>query len=77
MFKHYRVGLTICLVLAVFPSCPALALDATSKPRIAYALGGGGARGAAHIGALRVLDKAGIKPDIVVASSTGALIGAW
>jgi NTE family protein len=44
-------------------------------PRIGLALGGGVARGWAHIGVLRALDRAGIRPDIVCGTSIGALVG--
>jgi NTE family protein len=47
------------------------------RPRIALVLGSGGPRGYAHIGVLRVLEEAGIRPDLVVGSSVGALIGAF
>jgi NTE family protein len=43
--------------------------------RLGLALGGGGARGLAHIGVLRVLDKASIPIDLVVGTSAGALVG--
>jgi NTE family protein len=46
------------------------------RPVIGLALGGGGLRGYAHIGVLRALEEAGIKPDIVVGTSAGALVGA-
>jgi len=46
------------------------------RPRIGLALGGGGARGFAHIGALRVLEQEKIPIDIVVGTSVGSLIGA-
>ncbi len=47
-------------------------------PRIGLALGGGAARGWAHIGILRALDKAGIRPDVIAGTSMGALAGgAW
>lgn len=46
-----------------------------SGPRIGLALGSGVARGWAHIGVLRGLERAGIKPDIVCGTSIGALIG--
>ncbi len=46
------------------------------KPRIGLALGGGSARGWSHIGVIRVLEQAGIKPDIVCGTSIGALVGA-
>src|SRR3954467_13496196 len=44
--------------------------------RTALVLSGGGAKGLAHIGVLRVLDSLGIRPDLVVGSSMGAIIGA-
>ncbi|MEM5345517.1 patatin-like phospholipase family protein [Paraburkholderia azotifigens] len=44
--------------------------------RIGLVLGGGAARGWAHIGAIRALHEAGIKPDIVAGTSIGALVGA-
>jgi NTE family protein len=49
----------------------------TPAPRLALVLGSGGPRGYAHIGVLRVLEEAGIEPDLVVGSSVGALIGAF
>lgn len=45
------------------------------KPVIGLALGGGAAKGFAHIGVLRVLEEHGIEVDIVAGSSAGALIG--
>ena len=45
-------------------------------PRIVLALGGGGARGFAHIGVLQVLKEAGIRPWGIVGTSMGALVGA-
>jgi len=44
--------------------------------RIGLALGGGSARGWAHIGVIRALADAGIEPDIVCGTSIGALVGA-
>ncbi|TFG37994.1 MAG: patatin, partial [Syntrophobacterales bacterium] len=46
------------------------------KIQIGLALGGGGARGFAHIGVLRVLEEENIPIDIIVGSSSGALVGA-
>ncbi|WP_338300673.1 patatin-like phospholipase family protein [Pandoraea sputorum] len=45
------------------------------KSRVALVLGGGGLRGFAHIGVLQALEKAGIRPDLVVGTSIGAIIG--
>lgn len=43
--------------------------------RIGVALGGGGARGWAHIGVLRTLTRAGFKPEIIAGTSMGAIVG--
>jgi NTE family protein len=45
-------------------------------PRIGLALGGGAARGFAHIGVIQVLEAAGIQPDLVVGTSAGSLVAA-
>lgn len=47
-----------------------------AEPRIGLALGGGGARGLAHIAILEAFDEAGIKPAAIAGTSIGALIGA-
>ncbi|MCF6477011.1 patatin-like phospholipase family protein, partial [Nonomuraea sp. MG754425] len=44
--------------------------------RTAFVLGGGGVLGAHEVGMLRALDEAGIRPDLVVGTSVGALNGA-
>lgn len=46
------------------------------KPTIGLALGGGAARGWAHIGVIQALDDIGVRPDIVSGTSIGALVGA-
>lgn len=57
------------------PGVPPLAAVST-RPRISLVLGGGGLRGYAHIGVLQALEDAGIKPDMVVGTSIGSIIGA-
>lgn len=47
------------------------------RPKIGLALGGGGARGAAHVGAISVLDRAGIKFDYVTGTSIGSVVGGF
>ena len=48
----------------------------TTIPRLALVLGSGGPRGFAHVGVLKVLEENGIKPDLVIGSSVGAMVGA-
>jgi NTE family protein len=48
-----------------------------ARTKIGLALGAGGAKGYAHIGALRVFEQAGYTVDCVSGSSIGAIVGAW
>lgn len=52
-----------------------LSAQACQSARTALVLSGGGAKGLAHIGVLRVLDSLGIRPDLIVGTSMGAVIG--
>ena len=67
--------------LFVFLLCFGFALSialpsfAKQRPRVALVLSGGGARGGAHIGVLRVLEREGIPIDLIVGVSYGALVG--
>lgn len=61
---------------AAIPAGAAEDPAAERRPRIALVLGGGGAKGAAHIGVLRVLDELRIPIDCVTGTSMGALVGA-
>ena len=49
---------------------------APARPVIALALGGGAAKGFAHIGVIKALEAQGIVPDIVVGTSAGSVVGA-
>lgn len=46
----------------------------TRAPRLGIALGGGAARGFAHIGVIQVLEREGIRPDLVAGTSAGSLV---
>ena len=56
------------------PPAPPKPPKPPTPPRIGLALGGGAARGFAHIGVIQVLEEAGIKPDLVVGTSAGSLV---
>src|SRR5688572_2569981 len=73
MLRHGRVLLTAMLVVGL----PVLASDdpPPPRPRIGLALGGGGARGAAHVGVLKVLERLRVPVDYVAGTSMGAIIG--
>jgi len=55
---------------------PAATPDEARPVRIGLALGGGAVRGAAHVGVLNILDKAGLAPAVITGCSAGALVGA-
>ena len=46
-------------------------------PRVALVLSGGAVRAFAHLGVLRVLEREGLRPDLIVGSSAGAMVGAY
>ena len=56
------------------PPLPSVAVP-RPRPRIGLALGGGAARGFAHVGVIKVLETQGIAPDVVVGTSAGAVVG--
>ena len=60
----------VCLLLAVMTVVPCL-----SRKKVAVVLSGGGAKGVAHIGALKVIEEAGLPIDIVTGTSMGSLVG--
>ncbi len=66
-----------CLAMAILASsCPAADAEADStQPRIGLVLGGGGARGAAHVGVLKVLEEMRIPLSCVVGTSMGSIVG--
>ena len=47
----------------------------TKKPTVALVLGGGGAKGFAHVGVIKALEENGITPTLVVGTSVGSLVG--
>ena len=75
-FKHTL----ICLLLFTLTSCVSTPSSPKKvhrpNPNVALVLGGGGAKGLAHIGVLMALHEHGITPDLVVGTSSGAIIGA-
>lgn len=60
----------------VASATPAQPKAAPQTPRIGLALGGGAARGFAHIGVIQVLEEQGIKADLVAGTSAGSLVAA-
>ena len=50
-------------------------VDDPARPRTGLVLGGGGAKGAAHVGVIKVLESLGVEVDVVVGTSMGSIVG--
>src|ERR1700709_1203954 len=75
-------ALSACSLLSSPPAppitrAPEITSAVAQKPiKIGLVLGGGAARGFAHIGVIKALESQGITPDIIVGTSAGSLVGA-
>ncbi len=84
MKKVRRLGLLLAAAVLAgcgsAPQAPPPVVEvphaAPRPPRVGLALGGGAARGFAHVGVIQVLEEAGLKPDLVVGTSAGSLVAA-
>ena len=56
-------------------SLPSILAQGSARPRIGLVLGGGGAKGAAHVGVITLLEDMRIPVDCVIGTSMGALVG--
>ena len=67
----------LAIIAIIFLTLPAVAQDtiAPRRPKVGVVLSGGGAKGFAHIGALRVIEEAGIPIDYIAGTSMGSIIG--
>ena len=54
---------------------PAFSQENSERPKIGLVLSGGGAKGLAHIGIIRAMEKAGLTPDYVTGTSMGSIVG--
>jgi NTE family protein len=70
-----RLGLTCALGVGCLWSAGSGAAEPATRPRICLVLSGGGARGMAHIGVLKVLEDLKIPVDCIAGTSMGAIVG--
>ena len=61
--------------LAILALTSAMAFAQQARPKVAVVLSGGGAKGVAHVRALKVIEEAGIPIDMIVGTSMGSLVG--
>ena len=72
--KVWAGGLAAWIMLAAILIVPEASASA-ERPKVGLVLSGGGALGVAHVGVIQELERAGIRPDIVVGASMGAVVG--
>lgn len=77
MALKFNPNTTLVLILALLGglSCMAQSDQEELQPKIGLVLSGGGAKGMAHIGALKVIEEAGIQIDFIGGTSMGAIVG--
>jgi NTE family protein len=62
------------LLILMIPVC-VMAQDQVKRPAVGLVLSGGGAHGIAHLGVIRVMEEAGLRPDYITGVSMGSIIG--
>ena len=72
--RYLRLLASVLICWCLAPA-PAAAAPGSEDEKLVLVLSGGGARGAAHIGVLRVLEELHIAPDLIVGTSMGSIIG--
>ena len=79
---HWLLAAAMAMLLAGCASTPVETVlpppqpVAKRPPKVGLALGGGAARGFAHVGVIQVLEESGLRPDLVVGTSAGSLVAA-
>ena len=75
--RALAVGLLLSMatIAAAQEPEPAPSPSPSPRPKVILVLSGGGARGAAHIGVLKVLEELHVEPDMIVGTSMGSIIG--
>jgi NTE family protein len=75
MLRSFGAPLTTDPPQSIEPPAPSTPVRETQRIKLGLALGGGAARGWAHIGVLRALEEVAIYPDIIAGTSIGAVVG--
>jgi NTE family protein len=73
--KYSSIIFRFVLVLLVFYPATTYAQTIAKRPTVGLALSGGGAHGIAHIGVIKVMEEAGLRPDYITGVSMGSIIG--
>ena len=74
-FKVAVLTIILCIMTLLITPHKILAQESGKRPHIGLVLSGGGASGLAHIGLLKVMEEAGLRPDFITGVSMGSIIG--
>jgi NTE family protein len=72
---NHKLAVIFLSIFFAFFSIFSFAQDTLKRPKIGLVLSGGGAKGFAHVGVLKVLERVGIKIDYIGGTSMGAIVG--
>jgi len=71
------IGIKLMLIILLYLPFIAIAqTEIVTRPKIGYGFSGGGAKGMAHVGILKVFKEVGLQPDYITGPSMGSIIGA-
>ena len=77
--KLISIRICVIFIFGYFLCTPSVVMaannDTIPRPKIGLVLSGGGAKGLAHIVFLKVLEEAGLQPDIITGTSMGSIVG--
>ncbi len=73
--KVWRIIILAALAAAMTAPASLLAQETPAQPKVGLVLSGGGARGAAHVGVLRVLEELHVPLYCIVGTSMGSIVG--
>lgn len=74
--RRTALGALLALLVTPLTTVPSAAATPGARPKTCLVLSGGGARGAAHVGVLKVLEELRVPVDCVVGTSMGSIVGA-
>ncbi len=75
MNTKHKLSIFVCLLAFTASLQTAIATQPKDRPKIGLVLGGGGAKGAATVGALKYIEKSGIPIDYIAGTSIGSIVG--
>jgi len=74
-FRNVKTRLLLFMAVVLFLAPVNAQTENFERPKIGYVFSGGGAKGMAHVGVLKVLEEVGLQPDVITGTSMGSIMG--